>query len=183
MNQTIRSSIFETNSSSIHCLTIEKYNELEPDFSDLIYDIKPFRNKDLKYFGNKFTTVEDKLRYLWTIRMLYDESAPKPDYEYDKDLNYNPWEEREWVDEFTSMLKSIFPNVNFIETDIDYLEDYEYLREDPKMLDEYFIKHLVNEGIIVFTERDYNSWEEEYFIEDLRIKKYQNQNNTIWSEG
>ena len=47
MNQTIRSSIFETNSSSIHCLTIEKYNELEPDFSDLIYDIKPFRNKDL----------------------------------------------------------------------------------------------------------------------------------------
>lgn len=183
MNQTIRSSIFETNSSSIHCLTIEKYNELEPDFSDLIYDIKPFRNKDLKYFGNKFTIVEDKLRYLWTIRMLYDESAPKPDYEYDKDLNYNPWEEREWVDEFTSMLKSIFPNVNFIETDIDYLEDYEYLREDPKMLDEYFIKHLVNEGTIVFTERDYNSWEEEYFIEDLRIKKYQNQNNTIWSEG
>ena len=76
MQQIIRSNVFETNSSSIHCLTIDKYNELEPDFSDLIYDITPFRNKDLKYFGNKFTTVEDKLRYLWTIRMLYDESAP-----------------------------------------------------------------------------------------------------------
>ena len=81
------------------------------------------------------------------------------------------------------MLKSIFPNVNFIEAEVDYLEDYEYLREDPKMLHEHFIRHLVNEGIIVFTERDYNNWEEEYFIEDLRIKKYQNQNNTIWSEG
>ena len=183
MQQIIRSNIFETNSSSIHCLTIDKYNELEPDFSDVIYDITPFRHDELKYFGNTFTTVEDKLRYLWTIRMLYDESAPKLDYEYDKDLNYNPWEEREWVDEFTSMLKSIFPNVNFIETEVDYLEDYEYLREDPKMLDEHFIRHLVNEGIIVFTERNYNSWEEEYFIEDLRIKKYQNQNNTIWSEG
>ena len=184
MQQIIRSNVFETNSSSIHCLTIDKYNELEPDFSDLIYDITPFRNKDLKYFGNEFTTVEDKLRYLWTIRMLYDESAPKPDYEYDKDLNYNPWEEREWVDEFTSMLKSIFPNVNFIETEVDYLEDYEYLREDPKMLNEHFIRHLINEGKIVFTERDYwGDWEREIFIENLRIDRYKNKDNTIWSEG
>ena len=184
MKQTIRERIFETNSSSIHCLTINKYNELEPDFSDLIYDITPFRYNELKDFGNEFTTVKDKLRYLWTIRMLHDESAPKPDYDWNKDLNYNPWEEREWVDEFTSMLKSIFPNVNFIEAEIDYLEDYEYLREDPKMLNEHFIRHLVNEGKIVFTERDYwGDWERELFIENLRIDKYKNKDNTIWSEG
>lgn len=184
MKQTIRERIFETNSSSIHCLTINKYSELEPDFSDLIYDITPFRYNELKDFGNEFMTVKDKLRYLWTIRMLYDESAPKPDYDWDKDLNYNPWEEREWVDEFTSMLKSIFPNVNFIETDVDYLEDYEYLREDPKMLNEHFIKHLVNEGKIVFMERDYwGDWKREIFIENLRIDRYKNKDNTVWSEG
>lgn len=184
MKQTIRERIFETNSSSIHCLTINKYNELEPDFSDLIYDITPFRCNELKYFVNEFTTVKDKLRYLWTIRMLYDESAPKPDYTWDKDLNYNPWEEREWVDEFTSMLKSIFPNVNFIETEVDYLEDYEYLKEDPKMLSEHFIRHLINEGKIVFTERDCdNDWKREILIENLRIDRYNNKDNTIWSEG
>lgn len=184
MRQIVREKVFETNSSSIHCLTIDNFNDLEPDFSDVIYDITPFKSSELKDFGNEFTKTEDKLRYLWTIRMLYDESAPKPDYDWNKDLNYNPWEEREWVDEFTSMLKSIFPNVNFIETEVDYLEDYEYLREDPKMLNEHFIRHLINEGKIVFTERDYwGDWEREIFIENLRIDRYKNKDNTIWSEG
>ena len=184
MRQIVREKVFETNSSSIHCLTIDNFNDLEPDFSDVIYDITPFKSSELKDFGNEFTTTEDKLRYLWTIRMLYDESAPKPDYDWNKDLNYNPWEEREWVDEFTSILKSIFPNVNFIETEVDYLEDYEYLREDPKMLNEHFIRHLINEGKIVFTERDYwGDWEREIFIENLRIDRYKNKDNTIWSEG
>ena len=184
MKQIIREKVFETNSSSIHCLTINKYNELEPDFSNVIYDITPFRYNELNGLENEFTTVKDKLRYLWTIRMLYDESAPKPDYDWDKDLNYNPWEEREWVDEFTSMLKSMFPNVNFIETEVDYLEDYEYLREDPKMLNEHFIRHLINEGKIVFTQRDYyNNYEREIFIENLRLNKYNNKDNTVWSEG
>lgn len=184
MRQIVREKVFETNSSSIHCLTIDNFNDLEPDFSDVIYDITPFKSSELEDFGNEFTTTEDKLRYLWTIRMLYDESAPKPDYDWNKDLNYNPWEEREWVDEFTSMLKSIFPNVNFIETEVDYLEDYEYLREDPKMLNEHFIRHLINEGKIVFTERDYwGDWEREIFIENLRIDRYKNKDNTVWSEG
>lgn len=182
MRQIVREKVFETNSSSIHALTIEKYSDSNIDFSDLHMEIKPFRDRELKYFGNEFTSIQDKLRYLWTIRCLYDYGAIKHDeINYDSNLDYNPWEEREWVDEFTSMLKSIFPNVNFIETDIDYLEDYEYLKDNILMLDEKFIKNLVANGRITFTIRDYSDWKEEAFIDSLRNdrQKY----ITVWSEG
>lgn len=182
MRQVIREKVFETNSSSIHALTVEKYSEFNIDFSDLYMEIKPFRDRELKYFGNEFTSIEDKLRYLWTIRCLYDNSAIKhDDTSYDSNLDYDPWEEREWVDEFTSMLRSIFPNVNFIETDVDYLEDYEYLKDNPLMLDEKFIKNLIANGRIAFTIRDYSDWQEEAFIDDLRKDKQKY--ITAWSEG
>lgn len=167
MNRIIRKNTFETNSSSIHSLAINQDSQVK-DFSDVDFKIEPFTYRDLYDFGNVFTDLKDKLRYLWTIRC----------YEQDNgDDNF--------VDEFTSMLKSIFPKVIFIDVEnVPYMEDYEDIINDPKILDETFIRKLLNDGKIVFTSRDYyyDDYESELFIDNVR-KNSENHDLTIYSEG
>lgn len=167
MNRTVRKNTFETNSSSIHSLTINQNSQVK-DFSDVDFKIEPFTYGDLQDFGNVFIELKDKLRYLWTIRC----------YEQDNgDDNF--------VDEFTSMLKAIFPKVVFIDiNNVAYMEDYEDIINDPKILDETFIRKLLNDGKIVFTSRDYfyDDYESELFIDSVR-ESYQNHDLTIYSEG
>ena len=191
MIQRIREKVFETNSSSIHALCV--YKDYDPgNFDNLELEIEPIKEYELDDVMNHLDFMISKIRYLWTIRCLFDRSAIKPGDDWNSNLDYNPWEEREWVDEFTSMLRSIFPKCSFIETDnmVDYLEDYEYLKDDPKMLDETFIRKLVEAGSIDFTSRDgnYSNWQYEKYIDDLRKLKQESKCSdskidVVWSEG
>ena len=173
MKQTVRESTFETNSSSIPCLTITKDANIDNSISNLEEDILPYSHLD--NFSTEFITVKDKLRYLWTIRCLYDQRGS---------YAYTEWEEREFVDEFTSMLRMMFPKCNFLEGNVSYLEDYEYLIENPLMLDEDFIKKVLSNGRIVFTTRDYGcDYTLEHLISSLRDIEHNSEYTTIWSEG
>lgn len=173
MKQTVRESTFETNSSSIHCLTIKKDASIDNSIFNLEEDILPYSNLDS--FPTEFITIKDKLRYLWTIRCLYDQQGS---------YGHDAWEEREFVDEFTSMLRMMFSKCSFLEGNVGYLEDYEYLIDNPLLLNEDFIKKVLSNGRIIFTTRDYGyDYKLEYLIDTLRDIKHNNEYITVWSEG
>ena len=170
MKQTIRQNTFETNSSSIHCLVVGK--DVQPkDFSDLNLTITPYKRSEVGEWM-QFKTIEEKLRYLWTIRCKADE--------------YSGYEDS--VDELTSMLKTVFSNCNFLDMDyeVEYLEDFEYLFDNILLYDENFIRRLVSEGSIDFTTRDgdYSNWKYESYIRNLRSYRDGKIDNIdlIWSE-
>lgn len=171
MKQVIRQNTFETNSSSIHCLVVSK--DVQPrDFSDLKLTITPYKRGEVGEWM-QFKTIEEKLRYLWTIRCKADE--------------YSGYEDS--VDELTSMLKAVFSNCNFLDMDyeVEYLEDFEYLFDNILLYDENFIRRLVSEGSIDFTTRDgdYSNWKYESYIRNLRSYRDGKIDNIdlVWSEG
>ena len=171
MKQTIRQNTFETNSSSIHCLVVSKNAQLK-DFSDVNLTITPYKRGEVGEWM-QFKTIEEKLRYLWTIRCKADE--------------YSGYEDS--VDELTSLLKAVFPNCNFLDMDyeVEYLEDFEYLFDNILLYDENFIRGLVSEGSIDFTtrDRDYSNWKYESYIRNLRSYRDGKIDNIdlVWSEG
>lgn len=171
MKQTIRKNTFETNSSSIHCLVVSKNAPLV-DFSNLKLFITPYKEEEVNDTMT-FNTIEDKLRYLWTIVCL----------------NYSYHDNEEEADELTSALRAVFPKVNFLDMDYTpgYLEDYDYVFKNNLIYTDEFLNKLVSSGSIDFTTRDYqeDNWEFEAYINTLR--KYQmgkvKDVDVVWGEG
>ena len=170
MKQLIRQNTFETNSSSIHCLVIEKDSKINENI-DIEGVILPFYHKDAvnKYVENIYVKPIDKARYLWTICCLLE--------------NYG--EAEEFVEEFKSILRSIFPKCTFeYVEEPEYLEDFEGLMDNPKLLDYDFILNLVKKGKIIFTSRDgcYDDPKYDLLMSDLRHMEH-TEKDIIWSEG
>lgn len=169
MMKNIRRSVFETNSSSTHCLVIRKSDLVKPVPEDIFlrsYKIDPRKNictksneamyLDTKVDGYVFTDIEDKLVYLSAILLMAGQSrfeTGSPAYQ------------------LYELMKLCFPNAEFL-----YLEDfndYDYLYEDgdcwfftgwdgnhphecdiEKMLNEQNFRHLMQYGKIYFGNRD-----------------------------
>ena len=107
----IRKGVFETNSSSVHTLTVRK--ELNPDedilklTKEIIYPFAEKELKELQYSDDLyvFTSIRDKLRYIWTCAIQANE-----------------------LDKGYKLLKEIFPHVDFIYKPCEYIfEDCECL--------------------------------------------------------
>lgn len=168
MKQSIRCKTFETNSSSIHCLTVEKTAEIDPRFFTLTCKIYPY-NEDEICAPEEFCTITGKLRYLWTLRCKGQEH----------------YVESEKIDEFTSMLRSIFPHVEFCEIENPaYMEDFEYGFDYELMFNETFIKKWLSAGVGYFTERDsYGDYQVECYINKIRNYEFDETRETICWEG
>ena len=138
MKQLIRCNTFETNSSSVHCLTVLKEVQPARDLHKLCTNIYPY-NKDEICQPEHFATLIGKLRYLWTLICGADEWS-----------SY-----REQVDEMKSMLKSIFPLVNFCDIEeVAYLEDFDACVDYDLFYDETFIKKWLTDGDAYYLDRD-----------------------------
>lgn len=107
----IRKNVFETNSSSVHTLTVKKDLNADEDIlkstKEIIY---PFTEGELKELqcGDDlyiFTSIRNKLRYIWTCAIQANE-----------------------LDKGYKLLKEIFPHVDFIYKPYGYIfEDCEWL--------------------------------------------------------
>ena len=96
MKQSIRNQVFETNSSSIHSLSIMNYSASEYDLDKLTYDI------DVGEFGwehDEYCDPETILTYLWTLANTC--------YDFEK------------AKEYKERLKEWCPNVHFIDYPVD----------------------------------------------------------------
>lgn len=167
MIQKKRINTFETNSSSIHCLTVDFNVEVEKNLKELKIDIYPFKDEEICQ-PEIFSTLIEKLRYLWTIICSIEDFGG-----YD-----------EQVDELKSMLRSIFPQVNFYYIEkVAYLEDFEDIFECNLIYNEDFIQKWLSSGCGYYLSRDY-SWEDyEYSAFIDKVRSYINNDYTIWSEG
>lgn len=102
MKQTIRNNVFETNSSSVHSLTIREVNKEYVDKIPLLDGVAI----SVSTFGWEFETYSnpiDLLTYLYTYACEFGKNSL-----------------------FTKKLKELLPNVNFIEPYYDEYEDEEY---------------------------------------------------------
>ena len=67
----IRKNVFETNSSSTHCLTIQDSLNLTPEqeekLKNLTYVIEPFDGSYTNTYTAKKDDIKGKLTYLWTL--------------------------------------------------------------------------------------------------------------------
>ena len=157
----IRKNVFETNSSSTHCLVIRK-DKLDSDINEDIflkkYDVFAGKSEAIKknIDGEKFIEVQDKLTYLVKIALMCMHSTDEED-------EGNP------AYELINILKEIFPNTDFSEVTYEkydyYYEDGEYLcdnwgEEAPieKFLDVDILKRFFLYGTAYFGNRD----DEEY---------------------
>lgn len=107
----VRQGVFETNSSSVHTLTVQKELNIDEDIlkstKEIIYPFTEEELESLKY-GDElyiFSSIRDKLRYIWTLAI--QDREEKKGYK---------------------LLKEIFPNVEFI------YKPYEYIFEDGEWL-------------------------------------------------
>lgn len=105
----IRQGTFETNSSSVHSLSVKKTDKIDANIFNISLTIEPFYNKDFDIHQDLFIfkTLKNKLKYIWTLLIQSrDETS-----------------ERE--------LFKLFPNVTFIKPenpfDIYYFEDSDWL--------------------------------------------------------
>jgi hypothetical protein len=174
----IRSNTFETNSSSTHALCL--FNDdtrVDCNLDELDIIVKPFTDEDQAEFNEPhvFITVEDKLRYFWTIynnqHLMYQEKS---------------------ATDFMKLLQETCPHVMFatsfarIENDYStfahytYLEDYEYVLSDRWCGEEYLVKSITTveemkrmllEGVIIFGDRDQHDYYGDSLVEK-EIRKY-----------
>lgn len=181
----VRRNVFETNSSSTHCLTVRKDKlDLPVDESIFLKTYKlivgePNSDSHRNYTGdnNEYIEVETKLNYLYNLLVMMPEDR----------LN-----EETSAGKLLKLLVNLFPNTDFSKLyDYDFydytLEDgdcgfiddwYDYDYTDSKrvktlrpsditpFLDENNLKHFFEYGRAYFGNRD-----DEYFEEDM-IDKY-----------
>jgi len=161
----IRKNVFETNSSSTHCLVIRHQNlisEIDEDIFLKKYDVFAGKSNQIRknVDGEKFMTVQDKLTYLVKIALMCMHS-------YDDEEWYE--EEMKPAYRLVNLLKEIFPNTDFSEVTSDkydyYYEDGEYLCESwreeapiEKLLNKDTLKRFFQYGTAYFGNRD----DEEY---------------------
>lgn len=65
----IRQGTFETNSSSVHSLSVKKTDKIDVNIFNISLTIEPFYKRDFEVYQDLFifTTLEDKLKYIWTL--------------------------------------------------------------------------------------------------------------------
>lgn len=138
----IRKSVFETNSSSTHSLTLNNtLNLAKQDYLEFEkpYIIRIFKREEISDW-ELFTSIEDKLRYLLTA---YHQSWQKEG-------------------EFMERIQKLFPNTTFcldfhcpyIFEDIEYLfDDAEELSKLNSLTDDELMNFMIN-GSIYYYNRD-----------------------------
>lgn len=174
----IRRSVFETNSSSTHCLSVLKSKMEQPIHEELFtkaYMFAPFSSSDAitrEDYG-EMKTFEDRVRFLCTMVVQGSQ------YEYRV--------------AFLEQLKRIFPNslfqidlsldsdgfcpMSYIFEDLEYfMEDFEWRSEKAqinKLLEnDDLLKHIIEYGEIRFASRDFDDSEKIYReLEDLPYNK------------
>lgn len=114
----IRKNMFETNSSSVHSLTVSKKAAYTPDEAksfEMSLLVRPFSPEDFEKYQVRdslwiLDTVEDRLRYLWTVGQRSGASGKE---------------------KASKLIHSIFPNVSLQDVtnfgDVAYIEDCEFL--------------------------------------------------------
>lgn len=117
----IRKGVFETNSSSVHSLTVSKkasYTPEEAKSFEVSLLVRPFSPEDFEKYQVReslwiLDTVEDRLRYLWTV---------------------GQWSGVSGKERASKLIHSIFPNVSLQNItnfdDVAYIEDCEFLFDD-----------------------------------------------------
>ena len=165
----IRRNTFETNSSSTHAFSYVKDRNDNIDFENLELYIKPFMHSEdssIKYPIHEFTTVEDKLRYFFTLYCKHrsEDSTCYLQSECEK---------------FMNIIFNIFPKVTFDLKKYGY-EDLMYFEDDNYVFSDFFaepdelwmkihdadtMKKFFNKGIIYFGDRDagnyyYDPWDD-----------------------
>lgn len=159
----IRRNVFETNSSSTHCLVINRNvpYEIHEDLFLKDYVIKPWSELNQPpYFNSnndcvelELRTIEEKLIYFLT--MYYQ-------------LNYSDYMSNDWDggSSFIKRLQKLFPNAVFAlkcdESNHYVLEDGEYLLDEGKYgglhllntMTDTQLKEFMEYGIIYFGNRD-----------------------------
>ena len=156
----IRRNIFETNSSSTHCLTLDREQsyEVHEDLFLKDYIIRPWsENNEPPYSSDKYdlllSSIEDKLTYFLTLYY----QANYSDYMSYGDIG----------GEFLQRLQVLFPNTVFalkcdesnryILEDGEYLYDYERLSALDSLTDTQ-LKIFMEYGIIYFGDRNYEPY-------------------------
>ena len=161
----IRKSVFETNSSSVHTLTVKKTLNVDEDIlkstKEIIY---PFYGEDLKALKYRddlyiFTPIRDKLRYVWTCAIQANE-----------------------LDKGYKLLKEIFPNVDFIYKPYEYIfEDCEWLFDSYSeectqwSLDQWKKWFIAGEAIIydrdVYDRYGDGTLDKDEYIQDIKVQE------------
>lgn len=151
MRFSIRSNVFETNSSSVHALVIS------PETKRIYPNTITFGPGEFGRYEDYFDSTDDRASYIWTgISEMYYDGDKKQEY-------ISKWQER--LTDFC-LSRSVTPEfINLQELDdntyayVDHAEDLgqllDLLYEDDNMLDAY----LFGEGSCVCTgsdESDYN---------------------------
>lgn len=159
----IRRNVFETNSSSVHTLTVQKALNIDGDILKNVKEIiYPFAEEELSVLEYSdelyiFTSIRDKLRYIWTLAI--QSHGERKAYK---------------------MLKEIFPNVEYIYRSYNYIfEDGEWLFDDSESFsDEWTIeqwkKWFVAGDVVVFSRQLYDRYDD-----DTLDKNYYNQNEKV----
>lgn len=166
----IRKNMFETNSSSTHCLVLNS-GDINSDIDEEIF-LKKYKINfdksptiiDNDMDGGYFKSIEDKLAYFSQIICMYSFEER--------------YDEETVVGKFFSLLRKIFKNTDFGEL---YVRDQNYFYEDgdwlltegfrgeiniEPFLDESNLKRLFQYGIIYFGNRD-----DEAFYEFIHVIK------------
>lgn len=156
----IRKNVFETNSSSTHCLVINNEADFNEDAFNKKYDVFAGKSEPIYINGREladgecFISIQDKLSYLVRLicMRLYDEMD---ELDYDSPAN-----------QLLRLLKELFPNTDF---SIVNHEKYDYYYEDGDWVlctnfeDELDIEPFMNlnnlknlflHGVIYFGSRD-----------------------------
>lgn len=161
----LRRGVFETNSSSVHSLTVQRELNIGEDtlknVKEIIY---PFSDEELdvlKYDDELyiFTSIRDKLRYIWTLAI-------------------QAHNERRVYE----ILKEIFPNVDYIYKPYNYIfEDGGWLFYDGDENAEYtkwsleqWKKWFVAGEVVVFSREIYDRYDD-----DALDKSYYKQNEKV----
>jgi hypothetical protein len=163
----IRRNVFETNSSSTHCLAINRdvQYEIHEDLFLKEYVIKPwsenyqppYLNSSRCKYDLELKTIEEKLTYFLT---MYYQS------------NYSDYFASDWDNgsSFIKRLQKIFPNTVFAlkcdESSHYVLEDGEYLFDEGRYgelhlltaLTDIQLKEFMEYGVIYFGDRDQESY-------------------------
>ena len=186
MRKLIRNNTFETNSSSIHSLSIDRdfFGKLiDENLFTKKYIIKPFTRDEVDSEG-KYESIEDKLRYFITCYMQASHYT-----EEDKDYL------EQYVKEhpFFAKLFEIFPNLH-IQWELcvyDYIyEDCEYLfdsydseyGEIIELADTQILKHFMQYGVINFADRDRN-WDDPLLTQLREYEHNKTKYFTVHVEG
>ena len=177
----IRRSVFETNSSSTHCLTLnnEQEYEIHEELFLKEYIIKPWSdineppyvktqaNSENAVYDLKLTSIEDKLTYFLTM--------------YYQTNYYDYMSAGDAGSEFIKRLQKLFPNTVFAlkcdDSSHYVLEDGEYLLDPSEFgsanllaaLTDDQLKAFMEYGVIYFGDRDYEPyWDFIYYSLDAR---------------